>query len=686
MKKNFLLLTVLILNAPAAFGSEPPQVMIEAAPLRYAFVEGDANKFREQNWMREGYAGGFEEFSLEPTGLPEEVNVSLDGHALIQDNDYEANVLVNKEGFGYVKLEYQEFSKFYDDTGGVYYPFATMSVNSLGRDLELQVGRLRVETGLMIEDMPHLIVAYERRFKDGAKSRLTWAPVVEGGVTKNIAPSFQTIDEIVDTVEITVSHDIKGVELQNTSEWEWSQAEMAREEKSLSATTTASAKKIRVQTQSPEAQVFTNTASAQRWFRDESVFAGGAYHLLHMTNSEVENIFEMNEGRVITNFSNPKQIRDAVANNDYDSHTWVTNFMFSPWKDFSVNANLRTEAVRKSGDSSYPSDTTPVAGGGAIPDGIINNTELSEVDDKVGRLGEGISLRYTGIPKTALYNEFEFEQTRNWLSEDRNSRAGQSAPSAGEIFRRETISYMNRGIWTIGGQFFPAYFANLTAHFRMNRSNSDYDDKDETFSTATGAKSAFFEALNIQSHEFSTRLTLKPKRWLRPSVRYQFQTRDYMSRVEDQTDVQTEMDFHIFTFDLTLQPRHNLLIVTGLSPQYGWVDTPSRHSPDGGAPRFQANNVTWVSNVNYDINEKVSFLSGLELSVADNFNDSTATGLPLEADYNQMNVSCGVRWALTKLVGLELEYAFYHYNANDLVDSGDYNANLIWLKTVFNWA
>ena len=661
--------------------ADESQMTVDGAPMRYTFVDGDSHKFREQNWMKENYAGGIREFSFEQKNLPEDLSLTMDGHAIIEDNDYKAHVLLDKKNFGFAKFEYQEFSKFYDDTGGVYYPFSTLSVNSLGRELELQIGHIRVEAGLTLEDRPQVTVAYERHFKDGSKSRLSWAPVKEGAVTRGIAPSFQDIHETVDSVEIKIEHTVKGIEIKNEETWEWSDSDLSREEKSLATTGVAADSKIRVQTQKPQSKLFSTTTALQKWFKDDRVFTGGAYHFLHMSNSEIENIFEMNQSRVLTNFTNPKQIRNARADNKYDAHTWVGNLMFVPWKPLSLTTNVRTEVMDRSGNSSYPSDTTL-----GTPDGIINTTELSRTEDKVGKVGEGISLRYTGVPRTALYNDLEFEQVRNWLSEDRDSIRGQSAPNANEIFGRETITYVSRGIWTIGGQWLPVHWTDLTAHFRINRSNSDYDDTRETQPGATAAKSAFFDALNIQTEEIATHLTFKPVRWFRPSIRYHYQIRSYMARTEDLASVETQMNSHIFVFDASLQPFKDLLIVTGVSPQYAWVETPARYIADGNTPRFQANLLTWFMNFNYNLTQSVSLVNNLEYSVANNFNDFTAGGLPLGAAYHQLNLSTGINWDITKRISVELQYAFYRYAANEQVDSGNYNANQIGIKTKLNWA
>lgn len=682
--------TLVISFSSFAYAEEVPSNefhgSLTAVPVQYTSVEGDQHQYEALNWDRRGYEGGLDDFQFEEKYNPEKIQASVDGHALIHNNDYEVNALVEKKDFGYVKLNYQEFTKYYNDRGGVYYPFLVLSESSLNRELALDISEFRVETGINIPDYPQLSFAYERHVKDGTKSRLSWAPVVVGSVTRNIAPSYQDINEVVDSIEFNESHTLKGFELKGQQAFEWSQAELLRHEQSLSNTSAASGKKIREQQQDPQYHLFTTTESAERWYQDERIFTGLAYHFMRMENNEVENIFELNEQGAPTNFSNPKQIRNARADNDYNSHAWAGSVMVQPKPWMNVITKLRTELVDRSGNSAYPSDTTPAAAGGSNPDNIINNIELSRTEDRVARIGEGISFRITKIPRTALYNEFEFEQLRNWLSEDRDSLAGQSAANAGEIFGRETVSYMSRGIWTLGAQVLPTFWLDWTSHLRLNRANTDYDDKRETVSTASGAKSAFMDAINITSQEFATRFTFKPKRWIKPSVRYQLQRRGYDTRVEDLSNVETTMNSHIFTFDLTLQPRHNLLITTGVSPQYAWIVTPARENNINNTPRYQANIFTWLLNLNYDFNEKLAFLGGFEYSNADNYVDYTNAGLPLGAAFNQMNVTAGLNWKLSQIVTLMLEYGFFRYNGDDRVDTSNYNANVVSLRTKLSWA
>ena len=196
--------------------------------------------------MKETYVGGVKDASAQLT-LSNGVAISAQGHALIDQHDVGADVSVKKDGLGVVNVDYDEFRKYYDKTGGTYYRFGTLSASDTFRDLALDIGKFGMETGLTLEGIPELAFQYERAFKGGTKSRLAWVDVTEGATTRKIAPSWQDIDETVDTFALKASQELAGFNVKGTQQWEFQRAETFREEKSLSTNTsaaTASQRKI----------------------------------------------------------------------------------------------------------------------------------------------------------------------------------------------------------------------------------------------------------------------------------------------------------------------------------------------------------------------------------------------------------------------------------------------------------
>lgn len=662
------------------------EVSTTLLPVRHASVDGDKEKFRAHHWMKEGFVGGIREFSAKYS-LPNGVEFAGEGHALIDQNDLGSKFLLKKEGLGSVQLDFSEFRKYYDNTGGTFHRFTTLGTNSTSKELALDVGKLGVETELAIEGLPLLSFLYEREFKDGAKSRLSWVDVTEVGETRKIGPSWQDVDEIVDIFALGAHHELAGFALSAEQKWEFVRSELFREERSLSTNTTAataSERKIRRQTQKPEADLMTTTLGAKRHFLNEKVFFSSGYHFVHMDNREFESLRELNESGAFTNFSNPKQQINARADNDYDAHTWVGTIAVKLFPWLGLDAKLKSEIVRQESNSLYPTDAVPSSSGGSTPNGVIDRTDVSLNDNRAVRWGEGLALRFKGIPRTALYAEAELEQSRIRLREDRKSLDGPDTgdgTSAGEVFNRRTLTHVDRGTFTLGGQSAPWSFLNLTAHARHRRYNNDYDDQQETDSTGTTARSAFFDGQRTETNEVATRATWKPCRWFRPSLRYQLKDEDYSTRAENEGIVKTGLLSHIYTFDLTLQPVKDLLTTLAFSRQAATTSTPARLSSSGYTPAFHADVTTWLASADYTVRPDLTLTGTFLHSATDNFNDfASIGGVPLGSEHNRWETSAGLKWAPQEDFSVEAEYAFYNYRPNALAEVGDYDAHVVWLE------
>ena len=138
-----------------AIALEAPDVSIQPEPVRYAFVDGDIEKYQAHHWIKRGYVGGFQEFSLDEK-LPEETSVSMAGHAIIDNNDYAANIRIERKNVGFAEFDYKVFRKYYDGTGGIYWPFTGLQVNEPKKVLELDIGHFSVEVGITPEKLPDI--------------------------------------------------------------------------------------------------------------------------------------------------------------------------------------------------------------------------------------------------------------------------------------------------------------------------------------------------------------------------------------------------------------------------------------------------------------------------------------------------------------------------------------------------
>ena len=649
-----------------------PEVSVSLMPLRSVLVRGDNSKFRAHHWMTsDGYAGGVKDFSMK-YAFPDGTELAADSHAIINDNDLGADFSLKKEKLGFFDLGYSEFRRYYGAVGGVYYPFNVLSGIATQKQLELDLGKLDLEGGLTLEGWPEIGFQYEREFKDGAKSRLSWTSTKVGSTTRYIGPAWQDVDEIADTFVLKTAHEVGGFALNGEQRWERVRTETLREEKFLATTGVASNSEIRRQDQAPEANLMTTLLGGERSFLNDKAFFASAYRFAHLENREYESLAEFDENGVLRSFGHSKY--NARADTDFDTHTWVGNLTLTPWNWLNVGTKLKAEVLKRHSNSSYPSDTTNP------PDFIPNTTEASITENKTVRWGEGLSLRVTRIPRTALYTELELEQGRVLMREDRKSIAGQSASSAGDIFNRETVTGVRRGTWTLGGQVAPASSLNLTAHVRRRVNNNDYDDQRESDAGSTTALSAFIDEQNVHTDEFAMRATLRPCRWFRSSVRYQFRDDKYSTRAEAQDTVKAGMRSHIYTYDVTLQPLHELTTTASFSRQTALTTTPARLASSANIPAFHADVNTWLFNADYTPQARVTLNGALQVSRAKNFNDYTSTGMPYGADFTRVDFSTGLTWTVTDDTSVGTEYAYYSYLPNALAELGGYHANVLWIE------
>ena len=243
---------------------------------------------------------------------------------------------------------------------------------------------------------------------------------------------------------------------------------------------------------------------------------------------------------------------------------------------------------------------------------------------------------------------------------------------------------MLRSAWTFGTRVSPWSFLDFTTHVRARWDHSDYDDQAETAPGPSTARSAFFDALTLSTKEVATRVTLKLPRQIRPSFRFKLQAKDYTTRTEGQSPIDGGMNSYLFGFDLSSQPRKDLFFTGSFFRERAWTNLDAASATTATTPRFNADINTWLFSADYLLSEKMTVMSSLQYSIATNFNDFTSIGLPLGADYRQLDLSLGLRWALKLNVTIEPRFDLYRYDPDSKADTGAYNAYQVWLKTTFS--
>jgi hypothetical protein len=654
--------------------------VIVLEPVHYTFVDGNSTKFQAHHWTKRSYRGGIEEFSADRT-FENGISVTAEGHALIDQNDIGASLSLLKEVAWFLNMHFSEFRKYYDRLGGTFNRFINLGSNSTDKDLRLDIGKFELEAGLKREGWNEIVFLYEREFKRGAKSRLTWMSTTDttfslgAGIMRKTAPSWQEIDEVVDAFTLRLGREIAGFDMKAEQKWEFVNAENTREEKSLTTTAVAADGKIRRQNQHPATRLMTTFLHGERWLMNDKLFIASGYRFGHMDNREFEQLGEFSASGAPASYSYPEQKPSSRADNDYDTHTWVENFSIKPFGWLTVVGKVKAEVIKRESNSSYPQDSTNP------PDGIINSTEESITDNKATRWGESLSFRFSGVPKTALYTELEMEQSRVLMREDRKSRAGQSGASANDIFSRETVTQIARGAVTLGGRTSFTSYLDVTNHLRHRWNNTDYDDQRETAAGSSTSRSAFFDGQSVETNELASRVMFKPCRWFSPSLRYQLRDDKYATRAENEPIVKTGMLSNIYTIDLTLRPKEEISTTLAYSKQQAATYTPARLANSAAnIPTFHSDSDNWLLTTEYLPKSNLTVTNTVSYILAENFDDFSNRGIPYGVDNERLDVGMIVTWLMKENSTLKTEYDYSHFQPHSKSEAGGYQAHSIWLE------
>ena len=676
LRSGFSALLLVLTMSATSFAAVEWNSVTYTPEVRYAAIDGDTDSYQARYWENAGLDSGLREFTMQTDDLASDFTMYSEGRILPGNHDYFYDVELEKEDWGYIHLDYKQFRKYYESEGGVFHRFNELRNIDSGRDLFIDIGKLGVEYGLTPPDLPDVVFIYEFEYKKGTKSRLTWADVTQGSVVKKIAPSWQDVDEDVHVFELKASDVFHGTGWKIEQKWEHAESRNLRNETMVSNTTTASDQKIREQIQQPESNVIETILELERWLIKDVLFGTAGYRFSQVETREIEDIFEMNANRDFINFSNAESVRGAVGTGQLQSHTGVFSGHWNVFKELGLTAKFKAEDIQREGSSDHPMDRATPA-----PDGVIDQNDFSSVDDDAYRFGEGLSLRYTGIPRVALYNELEFEQVRNNLVEDRASG------SVGEVFSRQTLTRSYRGGNAIGFNYYPSERVSVTGQYRHHQDNMDYDDQRETDPTGTAAKSAFLDRMFLSTDEASARFKVAFFDWLKPVFRYRFRINEYTLGYEaNPLNLDSQTVSHIYTVDLPFQPLPELSFNASFSAQDAWTRTPAAESTTFTYPEWNSDVNSVTLTADYAACSSATVTSLLQYQVADNYNDFNDVAFSYGADYEEVRAELGLDWKFRKDLTVGPKYGYYRFRSGDNSSDTNYDAHVAWLNVKWDWA
>jgi hypothetical protein len=615
-------------------------------------VSGDSHKYQELNWQKAGLAGGGD-FQLYQQATPDTLWV-LNGHIL--PGDYEIDLNVDQNEFGFVHSGFRQYRKYYDDTGG-YEPSLISPAPALGENLYLDIGKAWVDVGLTRPDWPQIVLGYEYDYRRGNEASTEWGSIGTSTATaRNISPSSENINEGVNIIKFNIKDDIEGVSVVDDFRGEFYR---------LTTGTSNTIFSLTPQIVNNGTTYFegANTLRLEKKFSDW--FFGSAGYLFSKLNSD--DTFSMDEPSALATVSLPKITLER------ESNVGNLNGLLGPFDGLVISSGIQAEWDHEDG-----------AGGGSqvleIPPppftDVITPFVVSSSYGDVS-LQENVSLRYSKIPYTGVYAEAKTEQ------EDLDQYDQFSAPVPNllnkAVFYQHTSFASQQYDVRTGFDTSPWQTVSFGADYHFYEDYSTYDGAPLVQPIVT-AYPTFLLSRELITDEAEAKLVLQPTAQFKTTLSYRYQITDYGLDTRSYPGVSpggqlTAADeySHIFSINTTLTPITRLFLSTLVSYEYSSLRSFANNSPT--VEPYAGHIITVLADATFVAGEKTDLFAGYFFSEANYRQNNFAAGLPLGIVYQQHNVQVGLTHRFNQDISARLQYRYSLYDEPSNGGATNFHAN-----------
>lgn len=627
-------------------------------------VSGDANKFRELYWQREGWNGGLADLLLtDKSG--DSSTVTLEGRALL--NDYRVVLTMEKKELGFARFGWEQYRKFYDDTGG-YYPNFTPSVLSLNQDLYLDLGRAWVDFGLTLPDWPRMVLGYEYQYRDGQKSTLQWGAVDQGGEARSIYPAAKAIDERVHIIKFDLDYDFRGLQFVDNFRGEF--YDIKTHSQNTEVFTLGNPAPSRVADVHEQTSYFqgANALRLEKPFTDWLL--GSLGYLYSKLNADATFSLDTLFPNGSPGFGD-RWRSDATV---LEQETQVLNAtaLIGPWKGLSLTAGVLSEWTQEETLGNLSQDLV-------FPSGFVlpypatfdGNLQKTMTEESVG-------LRYTTIPFTVLFAEARLQQ----------ESIGQFAEEIGgpEAFANDTDATSNLNDFRTGFSTSPWQRVVFSAQYRYAQKDTDYDNVFKE--PPIQGYPAFILWRDVDTDEVEAKLTLRPTPWLKTTFTYKYLTAEYRMATDSVGEnvagdispggalQSADNEAHIYSLNAAVTRWRRLYLSGTFSYQNSRMVSFANNTP--AVVPYTGDLYSVMASVNYAISTNTDWQTTYTFSWADYAQNNFADGLPLGIQYHQNALTTGISRRFSRNLSAKLQYGFYNYAEPSGGGANNFTANAVF--------
>lgn len=632
--------------------------------IQFYTVSGNAARFREHQWTREGWGGGATEFSMSYDADPR-THVDITGRALAGPDDYRFDTRIRRDEIGWARVAYREFSRYQDDTGGYYAPFG-LEAPRWGDDFVLRHQHVTTEFGLERPEWPRIRLAYDLHRRDGTEATLHWGPVIQGNDYRLISPGRKRVDETTHLVTLDLSYDWSGLLVSDQAQFEWHDQNNRRTQSELGSLSTV--------TDRQDYWRGANVLRLERNLRDWLYVSGGYLY------SQLEDLGGFSvEQSTPGDPTLPPTL--ALGTDDLSlrrrSHVVNGNAMLGPWEQLHFYAGLQAEWTRQEGFAA----------------GRVNGLPPLAYDAGLDRAAtdESFGLRYAGLPYTVIFAETRFQQIND-------SQFEEGLADQQQYFFRDTDASADIQDFQAGFTVSPWTKTSLHAKYRHRDRRNHYDHLQEIDLIYSGnGYPAFIRDRDTSGDEVEARLVLQPLRWLKATLRYAISATDFETTTVAWQEIFRDppvdhpagsllagnYDAHTVSAGFVLTPWTRFHLATTLN----WTTSRSVSGVANGQEvvPYEGDLWTLLNTATYLLDEKTDLQASYLFSTADFTQDNEAYGLPLGMAYTRHAATAGLSRRLRRGQSVRIEYGYFNYDEPTLGGAADYTAHGFFASYRLAW-
>jgi hypothetical protein len=665
-------------------------------------INGDAAQFKQEHRMSGDVFGGIQDLHYEQT-VAKDGLLSIDGHAIWDNNDYDVKLELSKPKVGYIKAGFTEFRSWYDGNGE-FFPHGDVFFSPPFPEMHIDRGEAWVELGLRLPDWPEITIRYSHEFRDGQKDSTIWGDTTLTGLTVNparkIVPAFRDIDETRDIFAFDASKTFGNTDVTLGMRYEHSTIDdslnMERGAGQLPPIVPPpGAQRFITQRDVNNLDLFSGHAITETRVSDWLWFtAGYSYTTLGSDiggSRIIGTHFDADFGEPVPTLRRfDEGFINLAGTSQVNEHVFNANVLWMPLKDLTILTAFRYTHGDKESDSTFlatdgapnvPPFTPSNPQGGAHP--ITPEPVAASASTDYNRFGERLELRYTGIANWLFYAAGEWEEEFG----DRLEHQEGGEDAGFELLNLdEDTSFLGQK-YIVGANWYPMMRLDLSAQYYHKIASYDNDINSAIHQRLVGQ--------DWNTDDVNVRITCRPKipAWLGTLSlvsRYDFVRTTIDSRWavfsegeflnEEQTGVITQ---HVITEAVTWSPLARFYLQANFSYVLNQTETPANNIdliPNTSPTVVNFRNDYWTvtSGAGYLIDDKTDFYADYSFYSANDHFKNAAVSVPYGLGATEHTASATITRQLTKNMRLLLKYGYFNYRDTTFGGHNNYRAHSLY--------